>query len=339
MPWGTPLVTVLRGLHKNGLGHNNLRFVTQSNIPVVKVLKSENVVLEAKAKEIADALSHELQRHGPLRSSDPAVKWLADVAHILDEIKDASLPALGEFLGIPGQVLRQARAPRRVIAAALLTADLTDAYKFLNNAVRELDERDVTTGRKRALVSRAVPIWVDLDAGREILSSAKLPPGRRLCGLLLSELDWGKHAAERAAANALEYPTVRLSSVAGEEAVAELVEQHDKTLRARLHFAEDDPPEFIEEEIRRKNASVFAVLDSTNLTNRRLRELLSKLRALFPGITFLLVSDRENRASWRFHPAMRVAIGRQDDLTKREIRRYLETIKALVKEPKQANGE
>lgn len=290
-----------------------------------------------------------LRRHS--FHSEPATKWVSDVAEILAKVSKQKLLALAEHLHISHLPAGSRDSYNRVIAAALFVARLDDAYIFLREAVSELKEEGAPHKTVQALVDRALPLWVDLDAGRVILSAADLPPGRRLCELRLSRLQWGEHAVNRASASARKYrsvvlssststadsqkdvsPSVRpmvLPSVAGEHKVEELLRRHDATLRQQLNFQPDDTTRFIEEQLARVNRAVFAILDSRNLVPKELRRLVRALRERFPGITFLLVSEDDNR-TWSFHPPPLVALDWLDEDEERRIAHYIRFAESLV---------
>jgi nucleoside phosphorylase len=336
---GMPLISILLdGLRRENLKGSPLSFLIDylciEEVPKEKSAAKEQEIVDTIQRHFADARSagsHE-------NRADPARKWASDVTEILKEVGDTSLPALAELLSVPQCALSQAHDPRHLIATALFDADLEAAYNFVRATKQELEERGTRRWRTRSLVARAIPIWVDLDAGREILNAAHLPIGRRLCGLRLSQLEWAQHVAERASANSLEYPSVRLSSISGEHAVKELVDRHDRTLRQQLHLGIDDPPGFIEEQMRRANRAVFAILDSKSLASVQLRQLIRLLRARFPGITFVLVSDNKTEM-WRFHPPIKVAMDRLDDGTLRRVAWYIRANKALASREEELDAE
>ncbi|TWU04739.1 toll/interleukin-1 receptor domain-containing protein [Stieleria varia] len=328
---GMPLVTIpVDGISQAEISESTLEFLNDSVPSFCKSKRQpkswDKIVVNTKTK-----LVQHLADRAFRVASDPATKWANDVKEILSMVGDSFLPVLAEQLKIPKSCWTETSDKRRLLAASLIDTDLISAYDFLREVSAHFAEQPVGPNGSRHLVKRVIPLWVDLDAGREILRSSMLPKGSRMCGVRLSQLEWAAHATMRASAGAVRYPNVELEAVAGENAVDELIERHDAVLREFLDYEVDDSPEFVERQLQQDHATVFAVLDSRSLRNDQLKRLISTLQSRFPGITFVLVSDQENNA-WKFRPSMKIAIGHMEKDQESVVRHYIKKCKRLANE-------
>ncbi len=333
-----PLVTILL----NGLRRADLRGTPLDPFRDYFVIDDSPKRTQAKtpqsmALDSVKALEEMNLSRGNTMYSDPATMWANDVTEIVAELGENKLLVLAEQLKIPPAARERAEDLRRVIAATLFETDLVSAMNFLRHAVASIKERGISRERSNALVSRTVPIWVDLDAGRTIVSSTQAPTNRRLCGLRLSDLEWAEHATIRATANALIYPTVRLSSVGGEDIVTELIPRHDATLRSCLNLGKKASPKEIKDLLKSENAAVFAILGADTLKYRELDRVIRELCKRFPGITFVLVSDQNHK--WSFSPPVKVAIEAMNEQSKQRVSHFILSAKKLISEDGSPNAE
>jgi hypothetical protein len=347
---GMPLVSILFG----GLTARKLKISLADYLGNYAVIEYHNETSSMLQEQVGSTvgflrtyLDAEFAARVDTFYSEPATTWVRDVAETLAKASTSTLLALSEKLRLPRLPLDDRNRWHHLIAASLFVANLDDAYIFLRDAVRALEEQGVPAVTNDALVKRAKPIWVNLNTGRQILHAADLPPHRRLCELRLSQLRWAEHAVNRASARSLNYPSVSLPapsdagqlvtngvkrrsvtlpSAAGEHKVAELLSRHDATLRQQLNLRPNDKPEFIAEQLFRVNRAVYAVLDSRNMGPRELRELVRELRKRFPGITFLLVAEQGT-----FSPPPMVALDRLDKGLEGKVAHYIAGLESLLR--------
>jgi hypothetical protein len=337
---GMPLVSILiHGLRRQDLAASPVAFLADYFVTVDASSNGTSIKPETVIKAVQERLAKDLIPRDHFRYSDPATQWATDVADMLSNVSPSRLLALGEKLQISPDLLTETDNPRPAIAAALLTTEsLDNASKFLPQAIQTLTRVGAHPETKKELVDSVNPLWVDLEAGREILKAARASIPNRLCELRVPRLEWGKYATARASAGATEYPVVSLPSVAGEHAEEELAVRHDRTIRDVLKFNVDDGPEFVQDDLNRLNRAVFANLECKGLSYKQLSQHLRTLRKRFPGVTFLLVSDRGKR-SWKFKPPPIIAIDSLDENARRRIELFIRRNNALIEGERRTNAE
>jgi hypothetical protein len=262
----------------------------------------------------------------PRSATSPAVRWVQDIAHFLAGVPDASVPALGERLGMSPDELARSDDPRLALAAALLGSDIEQVWWCLRDAVAYLDQE-----ASEAVVTRAMPIWVDLDTARLVLDVVNLPEGQRVCGFETTALRLGDNIVKRATASAPEYTTLRVPDAVGEEAGEELLERFDRSLRHALHLSHSDTADTIGRQLAAYHAAVFVLVRCTDMNPHVTRNLLWRLRQRFPGIAFILLADPDSPV-WRWMPNVRRSArrwSRDDDL---EARRHVSRLYGLIGE-------
>ncbi|MCP4307820.1 MAG: hypothetical protein GY788_23685 [bacterium] len=296
------------------------------------LLRDEDNKANRQARErFATAISKQVdqahQRRAVQVQLDPATMWVTDIAEILTSLPQHQLERLAAYLQVDSLSDTTRQQTEAVLAASLFGATLDDTFKFLRHATEIL--RD--TVAKRALVERAVPLWVDLDAGHLILSATQMPHRSRVCGIGLTRLDLAEHAVKRASANAPGFPAVGLPGVGGEHIVEELLIRHDHTLRNMLNLQADDPPEFIASQLDAVNRAVFALLDCTSLSGDNARRLVSELTSRFPGMTFVLVADEAEVLHRSFNGVATADVIEDEDMARR-VKFFVANTLALVGE-------
>jgi hypothetical protein len=269
-----------------------------------------------------------IAKAAPRRATTPTARWVQDMAHFLAGVPDASLPTLGEFLGVSHDELARADDPRGALAAALLGSDIEQVYRCIRQAATYLDHE-----AREAVVTRAAPIWVDLDTARLVLDVAALPERARVCGFETTALRLGDNIVKRATASAPEYTTLRVPDAVGEDAGQELLERYDNSLRHALHLSRVDTCETIARLIASYHVAVFVLVRCAAINPQVTQNLLRNLGERFPGITFILLADPGSQI-WHAIPEVRRSPRqwtRADDLdARRHVSRMYELIGKAV---------
>jgi hypothetical protein len=202
---GMPLVSILiHGLRRQDLAASPVAFLADYFVTGDASSSGTSIEPETVIKAVQKRLAKDLIPRDHFRYSDPATQWATDVAGMLSNVSPSRLSALGEKLQISPDLLTETDDPRPAIAAALLTTEsLDNASKFLPQAIQTLTRVGAHPETKRELVESVNPLWVDLEAGREILKAARASIPNRICELRVPQLEWGEYATARASAGAI----------------------------------------------------------------------------------------------------------------------------------------
>lgn len=281
----------------------------------------------AAAAALADLIDAEVRREArPPDIDSPSARWIQDFIHFTSGVSADRLWRVAERLGIDQDDWARAADRHAVVAGALLGADMSRAHQALVQLVDLLEE----DGAKVRTVRRALPLWVDLDAAKIVADSANLPADHRILAIATPAYRLGEHVIQRATFSAQEYTTLRLPDVVGEGTHNELVERYDSTLRRLLHFFDDDPPEEVARELDSLGGRVFALIRCENLRTSTTAHIFDALRKRFPGVTFVLLARRDNRA-WQTLQAPLV-YRQNSNSWERNARRYVSRTASLIGE-------
>lgn len=217
-------------------------------------------------------------------------RWIDDMAHFLKDVSAAGLWRMAERLGVDHDAWKRARDQRQVVAAAMLSSTTSDLLAALTLAVDLLDDR---SGRR--VVDRAVPLWVDLDAGRVVAEAAHDEVERRVVGISTRSPRLATDVVRRATAGAPEHQ-VAGSDVVGESAASELIERYDACLRKELWIRPGTTPERAAEEIVDLPGSVFAIIRVEALRTGTVETVIDTLRDRFPGVVFVAIAPAAHLA-------------------------------------------
>lgn len=256
--------------------------------------------------------------------STKAAYWVNDVAHFIQPAPAHALTRAAEVLGISPDTLSAHHEKHALIAAALLNSTLADAFKVMREIAEYLPSRNL-----RSATNRVVPLWVDLEDARALMSVADAPQDLRIVHLISGLLP-AEHAVQRASASQKNVHTADLGSSAGEEMVAELIARYDDQLRSTMNFNLDDGPDDIAHLLELGEAIVFALFKCDHLSTRVVREVLVEMMRRFPGIVFALVSAR--RVEHSVIRGKRILLA-GDDRDGRDTRHLIGQMKALSSEP------
>lgn len=332
---GLPLVLVfIDGLRPKALKTTSIRFM--EDLPWIletPLRRRTPLPPDQVADKVSDLLNEEFRRRSS--APDPTLMWLNEAEELLGRISETKLRGWAEYLMKPLPPGLGKTDLLHAVSAMLFVADLKNhdvlksVYGFLNYAANELGSRGgVESSPAARLVGMVLPMWVDIDAGRELLRSSKTD---QLCGLRLSNQRFAKHVIQRASAGARGYVAVDLGSPAtGEHAALELEKRYAATLtdqagldeeiladrmslalRAGLELENDETTEYLS----LFNDATFAIFDPTSLTSNQLINLIDKLRERFPEVAFVLVSDCQDDKWRKINPPVQIAIDRQDKNT------------------------
>jgi len=282
---------------------------------------------QAAAASLADLIDAEVRSNAHLPDIDsPSARWIQDFIHFTSGVSADRLWRVADRLGIGKDDWARTTDHHAMVAGALLGADMARAHQALVQLVGLLDEDQA----RERIVRRALPLWVDLDAAKIVADSAGLPTDRRILAIATPAYRLGEHVIQRATFSAQEYMTLRLPDIVGEGAHDELLERYDATLRRLLHFFDDDPPEEIARELDSIGGRVFALIRCENLRTDTTTHLLGSLRKRFPGVTFVLLGRRENKA---WHALKVPLVYRQgSNAWERSARRYVSRTASLIGE-------
>ena len=151
--------------------------------------KQNREVAQQTAIEISDRVSVT-----PL--TPKAARWVNDLAHFISRAPAHALDEAARSLGIPADTLAAHYEKHALIAAALLNSDLRDAFLVMRALTEYLPQPD-----RRAAVRRVVPLWVDLEDARTLMSVADVPPAQRIVHLIAGRLLPAEHAVLRGSAS------------------------------------------------------------------------------------------------------------------------------------------
>lgn len=221
-----------------------------------------------------------------------AARWVNDLAHFISPAPAHALDEAARILGISLNTLAAHREKHALVAAALLNSDLRDAFL----AMRTLAEYLPSEGR-RAAVRRVMPLWVDLDDARTLMSVTDVQPEHRIVHLIAGRVLPAEHAVLRAGASQDNVQMTALSSIAGEHMATELIARYDYDLRTAMNFEADCGPEEIQELMAMADTVAFALIRCDQLSPPVVREVLLALMKRFPGVIFALVSNKAGRLS------------------------------------------
>lgn len=217
-------------------------------------------------------------------------RWIDDMAHFLKDISSPGLWRMADRLGVDRESWRRARNHHQVVAAAMLSSSTADILAALTLAVDLLDDR-----ASRRVVDRAVPLWVNLDAGRVVAEAAHDEPSRRIVGISTRSPRLATDVVRRATAGAPEHQ-VAGSDVVGESAASELIERYDACLRKELWIRPGTTPEQTAEEIEELPGTVFAIIRIEALREGTVDAVIKTLRSRFPGVVFVAIAPSMHTA-------------------------------------------
>jgi hypothetical protein len=238
-----------------------------------------------------------------------AARWVNDLAHFISPAPAHALDEAARSLGIPADTLAAHHEKHALVAAALLNSDLRDAFLVMRTLSEYLPRED-----RRAAVRRVVPLWVDLDDARRLMSVIDVPPEQRIVHLIAGRLLPAGHAVLRAGASQDNVQMAELSSIAGEDMAAELIARYDDKLRTVMNFEPGDGPQEIQEYMSMVNTIAFALIKCDQMPPPVIRQVLLVLMKRFPGIVFALVSDEEGRLRKTIRgPQIKLATDEQAD--------------------------
>lgn len=284
--------------------------------------KQNHAVAEWFAEEITGRLAGAL----PERISHPTARWIQDFTHVISTISVDRLWRVAERLGLDPQDWARTQNRHAAVACAMLGADMTHAYQAL---VQLVDLLDVDRARTKT-VRWALPLWVDLDAAKIVVDVASLPADRRILAITTRALRLGEHVIQRATCSAPEYGTLRLPDVAGESPNVELLERYDATLRRLLHLSTSDTPDEIARNIDSLGGGVFALIRCDSLPPGDAHSLLKSLRKKFPGVVFVVLTERTSPVWEKLN--VPDAYSALDEDEERNARRYVSRTAALIGE-------
>lgn len=241
--------------------------------------KANHRAVAEHARLIADAVPLDPPLHDPV-----AQRWIEDMEYFLDLVPPNVQQRAARALGIDDRTWSTLRRGSRILAAAMLHANISEGTRAFS-AVRDFlspDQR-IQVGR------RIIPLWVDLSAAGRLMATTR--PGRsRTVGLGAGSLDLARHAVQRGAAHrdGLEIP--RLTMVAGENFGEELLNTFDATIRMAVGLDAEHAPEEIEQSLTEEGIVVFVLIDTRGATAAALNALVNSLIDRFPGFIFGLVA-------------------------------------------------
>jgi hypothetical protein len=237
---------------------------------------------------VAQKTAMEMSDHIDLVPLAPKVaRWVNDLAHFIGSAPAHALDEAARNLGIPADTLAAHFEKHALIAAALLNSDLRDAFLVMRTLAEYLPHDD-----RRAAVHRVVPLWVDLDDARMLMSVTDIPPEQRIVHLIAGRLLPAGHAVLRGGASQDNVQMAELSSVAGEDMAAELIARYDDKLRTAMNFEPEDGPQEIHEYMSMVNTIAFALIKCDQVPPPVVRKVLLVLMKRFPGVVFALVSNK-----------------------------------------------
>jgi hypothetical protein len=278
--------------------------------------KHNRAAAEQTAKEIAAGVRLE-----PL--TPRAARWVDAVAHFLAPAPRGVLAEAAHRLGISEDNLRARRDVHAIVAAALLNSDLRAAFQVMRTVAEYLPEESLKQAKRRV-----IPLWVDLDHARTLMSLADVAPDRRIVHLVAGEVLPAEHAVLRAGAS---QDNVRADAfgggVAGEEMVDELVARFDDKLRTLLSLHPHDGPDDVRDYLARDDTIAFALWNCDGVPAPVVRGVLHDLIGRFPGVVHALVSAKGVPARRKIRGA-RIVLS-EDERTDRQTLHLIQEIRRL----------
>lgn len=275
---------------------------------VPKKRKQNRVDAHAAAVEVAGlfkAVSH-----------DPAAaRWVDDVAYFIGTVPEHVLVRAAEKLGVDDETLRSHHEKHALISAALLNAQLEDAFQV----IRFMAEF-VSPAHLQSVKSRIAPLWVDLDDARRVMTVATLPqPSRRIVSIVSGRHLPADHAILRASAAQNFVKHASLGGPAGEEMEAELTARYDDALRNALNFHRDDAAPDIRSYLAMANTIAFALISGDQVPAKVTRKVVRTLIGRFPGVIFVIVvADEEPSTGRRPQPEV-IRLAKSDAVDRRTL--------------------
>ncbi|GGR93336.1 hypothetical protein GCM10010169_42240 [Micromonospora fulviviridis] len=277
---------------------------------------------EAAARQTAREISDQV---GVVPLPPRAARWVNDVAHFISAAPGHALEEAARTLGIGLDTLQAHREKHALVAAALLNSSLPVAYQVIRTIAEYLPAGSLTSAKRRL-----VPLWVDLDHARTLMSVSEAPSQRRIVHLIAGRLLPAQHAVLRASPSPDSVQMAQLSGVAGEDMAAELIARYDDRLRSAMHFHPDDGPADVERYLQHENTVAFALIKCDQVPTRIVKEVVLELMRRFPGIVFALVSAQPAADSTIIRGRRIQLAG--DDQTDRQTWRLIQRIRALSTE-------
>ncbi len=261
-------------------------------------------------REVAQQTAAEISNCVDVIPLDPkAARWVNDLAHFISRAPAHALDEAARSLGIPADTLAAHYEKHALIAAALLNSDLRNAFLVMRTLTEYLPQSD-----RRAAVRRVVPLWVDLEDARTLMSVADVPPTQRIVHLIAGQLLPAEHAVLRGSASQDNVQMAELGSIAGEDMATELIARYDDQLRTAMNFEPGDGPEEVQEYLSMVNTVAFALIKCDHLPPPVVHQVLVVLMKRFPGIVFALVSNKAAPLANKIRgPRIKLATDEQGD--------------------------
>ena len=277
------------------------------------------------AQSTAEAITHALADAtvGWEDADSPNHRWIDDVSLFLSEASPGALQRAARRIGVDDHAWHQAERKRQAIAAALLSCDARTAYKVLQDIVHQLEP-----DRAKKTIERSLPLWVDLQAARIVMSANDLAVDDRVVGLSSRAYRLGVHLAQRATACAPEYPVLPVPDVTGEETIEELLDRYDRTLRDLLSISHNATLETLAGYLD-LSSGIYVIMRCDSLTARTAQAVMAGLHQRFPGIVIVVLAGTQ-------HPVWRQSHIRQayDPFTRtqeNDARWYVSAVSRLVR--------